>query len=231
MFDAALHWLGYGLCHQLPARSFFGGGHQVPVCARDTGIYLGVVVSFALVSALSRRLHPAEGPSRGVSAIALGLLAAMAIDGVTSYAGLRATTNEIRLATGIGAGFAIGVFLVPLVNAEIWAGASRHRPLEGPWHVVAWIGGMPALYAVVWWALPLLGALYPLLVALAIVATFVLVNLVLVGLVLPLERRAVRGTDLLWPSLAALGLSAVEIAGAAGIRLWVTALAAWLSAR
>ena len=50
MLQGFLHWMGYGLCHQLPERSFFGGGVQVPVCARDTGIYFGVLISLALIA-------------------------------------------------------------------------------------------------------------------------------------------------------------------------------------
>jgi hypothetical protein len=44
---------GSVLCHQLPARSFFLWGSQMPVCARCTGIYAGAAIS-ALV-AVGRR--------------------------------------------------------------------------------------------------------------------------------------------------------------------------------
>jgi hypothetical protein len=36
---------GSVLCHQLPARSFFLWGSQMPVCARCTGIYAGAAVT------------------------------------------------------------------------------------------------------------------------------------------------------------------------------------------
>ena len=58
MIAEFLQWMGFGLCHQLPERSFFGGGVQVPVCARDTGIYVGFVVAFAVIALV----HSGERP-------------------------------------------------------------------------------------------------------------------------------------------------------------------------
>jgi hypothetical protein len=52
---------GSVLCHQIPARSFFLWGSQMPVCARCTGIYAGAAVS-ALMAIGARRLR-AEGAS------------------------------------------------------------------------------------------------------------------------------------------------------------------------
>jgi uncharacterized membrane protein len=35
------------ICHQRPERSFFIDGHQLPVCARCTGLYLSGAIGFA----------------------------------------------------------------------------------------------------------------------------------------------------------------------------------------
>jgi uncharacterized membrane protein len=38
--------IGSVICHQRPERSFFWHGHQLPVCARCTGLYLSGAVAF-----------------------------------------------------------------------------------------------------------------------------------------------------------------------------------------
>ena len=39
--------VGSVICHQRPERSFFAEGHQLPVCARCTGLYLSGAVGLA----------------------------------------------------------------------------------------------------------------------------------------------------------------------------------------
>ena len=51
--SAAIYEIGGLLCHQLPERSFYFHGAQLPVCARCTGLYLGAAVT-ALMSARMR---------------------------------------------------------------------------------------------------------------------------------------------------------------------------------
>jgi uncharacterized membrane protein len=56
----ALTYLGAGyICHQRPERSFHLAGHQLPVCARCTGLYLAAPFGLAAVM-LMRRRRPAD---------------------------------------------------------------------------------------------------------------------------------------------------------------------------
>jgi uncharacterized membrane protein len=223
--QSVLHAMGYGLCHQMPERSFFGGGVQVPVCARDTGIYLGVLISFALIALLHRGSRPIGLPTpAGWVAIAL-MIGAMALDGVTEYAGLRSTTNELRLITGLLSGFAIGALIAPMVNDELWRTSSGERVLNTPGRLAVWLLAVPVSYVVVYWGMPLLGPVYPVLVAVAIVATLVLVNLVMVCVLPVFERRAENVMDTWAPALAALALSILEIWGSGQLRAATVALA------
>lgn len=224
MLATALRWLGFGLCHQLPERSFFGGGFQVPVCARDTGIYVGFVLSLAVMALLDRGRRRSELPSWSLLVLGGALVAVMAWDGITSYAGLRSTTNDIRLATGLMTGWALPLVVAPLVNSQLWERSSAGRILEGRRETALWLVGLPLSFALVRWGLPALGAAYPVLVALCIVATFVCVNLIVVTLAPRLERRADRLLRA-WPALtAALILSVLEMGGTAWLRTWLQSL-------
>lgn len=225
MLQTVLHWLGYGLCHQLPARSFFGGAVQVPVCARDTGIYVGFIVSLLVIWLAHRPERPKEFPGP-VSFIAIGLMiAAMAYDGFTSYAGLRTTTNDLRLITGILAGFAMAALVVPMLNDELWSRRDPSRVLAPGWRLAAWLCAVPVVFGVIRWGAPLVGPVYPVLVAVAIVATLTTVNLVIVSLFPPFERKASRIWDA-WPAiLVALLMSAGEIAASAALRAAIESVA------
>jgi len=215
--QALLDAVGFGLCHQLPERSFFAGGLRVPVCARDTGIYVGFVVALGVL-ALLHRDRPSGLPPVWVNVLLGAGVFAMAIDGLTSYLGLRVTTNEVRLATGLATGFAICAWVLPLLSDVLWRAPGRGRVLGGSPSVGWYLAALTLTYVGVWWGAPLLGASYPVLVLVAIIATFTVINLVIVCLLPPFERRARRLREAWIPMLLALGLTAVEIGASAALK-------------
>ena len=228
VLQSFLQWFGFGLCHQLPERSFYGGALQVPVCARDTGIYVGFLVSLVVISAVHRGSRPREFPAPA-GWVAVGLMiAAMGLDGVSSYAGLRTTTNELRLITGLLAGYAIAAVLTPMINDEFWRTGSRERVLDPGGRLLVWLGTVPLTFVAVFFGAPLLGVGYPLLVVATILATLTAVNLVLVCLTPPFERKADRLTDGWAAILAALALSFLEIWLSGLLRLWLESVASRL---
>lgn len=219
VLEALFHYVGYGLCHQLSERSSFGGGYQLPVCARDTGIYSGFILGIVAVWLLSRGTKPTELPWWPVLTLIAVFVGLMGFDGVTSYAGLRETTNDIRLFTGVITGWGLATISAPMVNTQIWKYPGAGRVVEGWRQVAGWLGLLGLAYAIMRWIMPLLGVVYPLLLTAAILATFVTVNLVFVGLTPPFERKAERLRDA-WPQMAiALGLTALELGGASLLRV------------
>lgn len=221
-----LQWLGYGLCHQLPERSFFGGGVQLPVCVRDTGIYVGFVIAFLLLKALHRGARPSSLPSRGPMVL-LGLFVlVMAIDGFTSYAGIRDTTNELRLITGLTTGFALAAIVVALSNNQLWLQSASERVLGTPRELLLFVLAVPVSYGALWFLGPMLGVGYPLLVAGSVIFTFVSVNLVIVTLLPFFERKAVSLRDTLFAIMAALALALLQLGFASAFRYWLEQMVA-----
>ena len=98
----AIYRIGDVECHQLANRSYFINGNQMPFCARDLGIFVGLAAGFGLVSFYPFRPNPFY--------LLLGLVP-MGIDGglqlVTEYE----STNPLRLATGFIAGVAASLLL------------------------------------------------------------------------------------------------------------------------
>jgi len=218
MLETFFQAIGYGLCHQIPERSLFAGGYQLPVCARDTGIYAGFALGVLALWLIARGRRPTELPRWPVLAIMGAFLLLMAYDGVTSYAGLRETTNDIRLLTGLLAGWVLAALIVPMLNSQLWARRGSGRVLEGWREIAAWLLMLAAAFGLLRWLLPLTGVVYPLLLTAAIVFTFVVVNLVLVCLIPHFEHRYHRARET-WPAvLLSVGLTGLELALAALLR-------------
>ncbi|HUL61625.1 MAG TPA: DUF2085 domain-containing protein [Methanocella sp.] len=92
------------LCHQMPTRSLFFDGIQMPVCARDTSIYIATVIG--LVFFRAKGLGAKEFKVDYVLTVLLFL--PTAVDGFTQLFGWRESTNALRLITGFpyGIGYA-----------------------------------------------------------------------------------------------------------------------------
>jgi len=84
------------VCHQIPERSFFIGGHQFAVCSRCTGLYAGFTAATILYP-LCRSLRRTEAPARKWLFLAA---APLAIDFTLGYLGIWENTHWSRFATG-----------------------------------------------------------------------------------------------------------------------------------
>lgn len=120
-----LRALDGGICAQNPTHSFFPAGEQLPLCARNTGIYLGFSLAFSTLLGTGR-LRAARLPRLPVALALVALVALMAIDGFNSLfkdlgaPHLYEPQNMLRLATGLGTGVAMAAFIVPTVNGLLW---------------------------------------------------------------------------------------------------------------
>jgi uncharacterized membrane protein len=184
-----------GICHQLPAHSLHYQGQPLPLCARCTGTFVGALLAVIVLMAIGRGRR-AGLPRRSVWGVLMGLLGLWALDGANSFwagiAGeplLYAPSNGLRLVSGLGAGLAIGVVLLPVTRQVLWGQPPHDAVVERPVQMLPLVGaaGVVALILLGWrdmpWAMPVL------LVAVAVAVMFATVNMLL--LVLLFRREGV----------------------------------------
>jgi uncharacterized membrane protein len=104
----AVYWVGDSQCHQFANRSYFLNDNQMPFCARDFGLFIGLAVASGIALFYVLAINPLF--------LLLGL-APIGLDGglqlVTSYE----STNALRLITGIIAGLALALLLAQFLMA------------------------------------------------------------------------------------------------------------------
>lgn len=94
-----LECMGSAVCHQMAERSFIWGNGKMPLCARCTGIYIGVF--FALCFLLWKKRMEGNRPFSAKQIILMLLcIIPMAADGFCSYAGFWESNQLLRILTG-----------------------------------------------------------------------------------------------------------------------------------
>lgn len=102
-----IHWYNL-ICHRIPERSFFIRGHQFPVCARCTGIYISLICYFiyAYFFFIDYNVY--------LLTFAVLLLIPAGIDGTTQFFELRESNNALRLITGLMMGLGLAILVKAL---------------------------------------------------------------------------------------------------------------------
>lgn len=154
------------ICPQRPGHSLFFGGVQMPIEAREGGIFIGFLVGLLYLLALGRG-KTRKLPERKLLLTLLIFVGLMGLDGLNAvaYDLYLPTPYEpnltLRLGTGLMAGLAIATLLLPIFNQTMWTweNSSPAASMAG-WKELA--GGL-LLIAFIWAiglsGLPLL--LYP----------------------------------------------------------------------
>ena len=109
---ASMRWrlLFRFMCHGIVSRCLYLFGVPMPICARCVGIYLGLfagLIAFWLLPVVTER---------AMRIAAFIAVTPLAIDGLTQLVRLRESTNPLRLATGITAGFVFGMWVLSAVE-------------------------------------------------------------------------------------------------------------------
>lgn len=220
--------VAYAVCHRIPERTFFFGGRQLPLCARCSGTFLGVLLTMLTLTLVGRSRASRLPPPR-VLVVLVGFVLCWALDGLNSYLTLYPGAphlyepqNWLRLTTGMLNGLALGTVVLAVLNFSLWH-APRPQPAVRGLGELAGLVGLAALLT----GLVLTRderLLYPLALAgtLGVVAMLTSVNTVIVLIAARRENTVHRWRDAAWPLLVALALSLTIIMGVGAGRAALT---------
>lgn len=207
--------LAYTVCHRLPSHGFEIFGRSFPLCARCSGIYLGILWGLGYL-ATTHRLRHARYPNRRALLILAALVGLMAVDGFNSLfhdlglSILYHPQNWLRLLTGLGTGLAIILIVVPTFAQTAWRNPIWESAIDGRDALILACGAF-ALFGL------LITGYAPLLYALALLSTLtvpLIITLLYTILVLLFTRRdnsATRARALALPLLGGALLASTQI--------------------
>jgi uncharacterized membrane protein len=112
---ASMQWrlLFRALCHGIPRRCLELWSVPMPICARCTAIYAGLIAAIILFPFLPRLQEIKARWVLGIAAMP------MFVDGITQLAMLRESTNPLRIETGLLAGAAFAFWALSAVESHV----------------------------------------------------------------------------------------------------------------
>jgi Predicted membrane protein (DUF2085) len=223
--DRKMYSVVHGVCAQI--HNVRVGGLDLPLCARNTGIYSSFLITSLYLLALGRR-RAAKLPPWPIT-IALGLfIAIMAVDGLNSMfvdmflPHLYTPQNWIRTLTGIGMGTAMAVLLLLILNISLRRDYDDQQRIIGNWLE---LGGALLINGLV--LLAIYGNVeimyWPIAVAawLGITGVLYCVNLLLAALFMRYEGMVTRVAQLAKPATFALVFTLIELGALSTMRFWL----------
>jgi uncharacterized membrane protein len=219
--------VGYAVCHRIDLRSFHLGVRSMPLCARCTGMYLGVVAAFLYYAV--RRPRAGLYPDKRTFAL-LGLIALLwAADGLNSYVSLfpgelnlYPPNNVLRLTTGMLLGVALSSVVYPTFHQVAWVEWEVERALRSPVELLLVVGVAAIPTGMVLTANPLL--LYPLALvsAAGVLLMLTLVYTTMLLALFRLENRLRDPREITLPLFGGLTLAILQIGLIDLLRFWIT---------
>jgi len=208
-FDDIIRAIGFAVCHQMPERTIFIRGRPLPVCARDTGFYLGFLISFIYLQLSHRKRENRLSPFLLICIFSSLFL--LVLDIITSYLSLRNSTNQIRLFTGLLFGFSLPLFVVPVLNCQLWRDSINSPLLESTLKRFGLLMIFVLSYLLLQGETILSFEILSSVIVGAIFFTLIAVNTMLITLLPRWHRRAISPWQLIVPMVLACILSAIEL--------------------
>jgi len=225
-FWGKMRALGYAVCHQLEERSTCIHGVCSPLCARCTGMYLGVILSLGYQAFQGRK---AKSPPVWVIVVLVLLFGWFGVDGINSLlhffpniSGIYEPSDLLRLITGFGVGLGIGAVLYVLFNRTAWSNWVEESPYK-KWYVFPLLLALAAfLIVIIQTNHPLVT--YPVMVISGLGVFLVLssVYTVVALMILKRENAQSRWRELLLPILMGMTIALLQIILTSWLRLALT---------
>jgi len=139
--DGKVNAVGYSVCHQIDSHSFTVGGKVLPLCARCTGTFLGLLISGIFLYSKERR---SGFPSRLKMAVLLLFFLFFALDGINASLTLLGIdplyppSNLLRLISGLLFGITLANVVLPLWHQTLWS-TQNTEPVFHSWRQLGWL--------------------------------------------------------------------------------------------
>lgn len=200
---------------------------QLPLEARDFGIYVGFLATWGYLAAIGRGRVKGM-PRPWIMLVLISFVAIMGFDGLNAFAydlqrvpHLYEPRLELRLGTGLLCGIAFAGFLVPVVNFALWRDTDM-RPVMETWkHLAGALVVAAILFAmnaselgIFFWPLAIVTSA-------STIILIALINLVFIISMFRKEGTAVTLRDALNPFAPAVALAIVELGALSLLRFAV----------
>ncbi|MEI7643988.1 MAG: DUF2085 domain-containing protein [Chloroflexales bacterium] len=223
--ERVLYLALHGICAQ--SHNLISGGVQLPLCARDSGMYLSELATLEVVAARGR-WRAGRLPPLPMSLVILGLFLLMAADGINStldelgMATAYAPRTDLRLLTGMGAGIGLALVVLLVLNTALRRDVDDHLRALGSWRELGMVLAVNGLIVAALAAdTPLLAIPLALLVTVGVVGNLTVVMLLFPSLALGLGGRVTRMSQLAHPAVIGLILALTFVIALARYRIWM----------
>ena len=226
-----VEWKMYAVVHGVCAQAHTVdlAGLRLPLCARNTGIYGGFLVTVLYLLALGRA-RAAKLPRWPITTVLVALVAIMAVDGFNSMLvdlfmpHLYTPRNELRTLTGMGMGVAVAVLIFLILNVSLRQNADHEQRVLGSWLELAGavlinLLVLAALYGnlgFMFWPIAIVSWL-------GITGVLYAINVLLTALFMGYEGKVTRVGQLARPATVALVFTLIELGALSAVRFWLEA--------
>lgn len=224
-----LNWKMYAVVHGVCAQvhNVEVGGMQLPICARNTGIYSSFLVTMLFLLALGRG-RAAKLPPIPIIAALVAFVLVLAVDGINSMLldvqlpHLYTPQNWLRTLTGTGMGMTVAVLLLLVLNISLRKTPDTETRIVKNWLELGGAIGLNLLVLATMYG-NISFMYWPIAISAwaGITGVLYLVNLLMSALFMGYDSRVERVSQLAKPATVAIAFTLIELAAMSGLRYWL----------